>query len=226
MLPEGRTLALSRELLRGAIDIHVHAGPHIFSSPRRVDPVEAAIQARDAGMRAIVFMDVFEMSNGTAWLVNRAVPNFKTFGGIILNTVYGGINPRAVKTALSYGEGAKYVSFGAHSTYYQASREGRLIGGRFTPLSEIYPKFNDELKNTIRIPTDGSKDRRVDEILELIAAHPEVYLITGHTSVQEAMKTVELGREYGIDKIVVSSAVTKEATDEQLNEMSRGAYIE
>jgi hypothetical protein len=65
-LPEGRSFDLSRQLLQGAIDIHVHAGPHIFSSPRRVDPVEAAAQARDAGMRAIVFMDVFEMSNGTA----------------------------------------------------------------------------------------------------------------------------------------------------------------
>ena len=226
MLPEGRTLTLSKELLRGAIDIHVHAGPHIFSSPRRVDPVEAAIQARDAGMRAIVYMDVFEMSNGTAWLVNRVVPNFKTYGGIILNTVYGGINSRAVKTALSYGEGAKYVSFGAHSTYYQASREGRLVEGRFTPLSEIYPQFKDELKNTVRIPTDGSRDRRVEEILGLIAAHPDVYLITGHTSVPEAMKIVELGRDHGIGKIVVSSAVTKEATDEQLREMSRSAYIE
>ena len=61
-LPEGRSLERSEELLRGAIDIHVHAGPHIFSSPRRVDPFQAAIQARDAGMRAIVYMDVFEKS--------------------------------------------------------------------------------------------------------------------------------------------------------------------
>ena len=226
MLPEGRTLALSKDLLKGAIDIHVHAGPHIFSSPRRVDPIEAAIQARDAGMRAIVYMDVFEMSNGTAWLVNKAVPNFRTYGGIILNTVYGGLNPRAVKTALNYGDGAKYVSFGAHSTYYQAAREGRAKDGRFIPLSEIYPKFKEELKNTIRIPTDSSQDPRLNEIFSLIADHPEVYMITGHTSVPEALKLVELGEEYGIKKIVVSSAVTKEATDEQLRKMARSAYIE
>lgn len=54
-LREGRSLALTFELLKGAIDVHVHAGPHLKSSPRRVDPIEAAIQARDAGMRAIVF---------------------------------------------------------------------------------------------------------------------------------------------------------------------------
>ena len=143
-LPEGRTLELSRALLRGAIDIHVHAGPHLLSSPRRVDPFEAAIEARDAGMRALVFMDVFGMSNGTAWLVNRQVPGFRTYGGLIMNTVYGGMNPRAVKTALQYGDGAKFVSFGAHSTHYQASREGHLVDGRFVPLAERYPRFQAE----------------------------------------------------------------------------------
>ena len=226
MLPRGRTLELSKELLKGAIDIHVHAGPHIFSSPRRIDPVEAATHARDAGMRTIVYMDVFEMSNGTSWLVNKTVPSFHTYGGIILNTIYGGLNPRAVKTALAYGDGAKYVSFGAHSTYYQASREGRLQDGKFIPLSEIYPKFRDELKTAIKIPLDGSSDPRLDEILQLISDHPDVYMITGHTSVLEAMKLVELGKEHKINKMIVSSAVTKEATDEQLKEMAKSAYIE
>jgi len=228
VLPEGRSLELSQELMQGAIDIHVHAGPHIFSSPRRVDPYQAAVQARDAGMRAIVYMDVFEMSNGTAWLVNRVVPDFQTYGGIILNTVYGGMNPRAVKTALHYGDGAKYVSFGAHSTYYQAAREGRLVDGEFVPLSEIYPKFREEeLERCIAIPVDGAPGSQLDEILRLIADNPHVYMITGHVSVEESVRLVDLAGEYGIGKVVVSSAVTKIASLEQLRYMAdRGAFIE
>jgi len=144
VLPEGRSLELSRELLKGAVDIHVHAGPHIFSSPRRVDPLEAATQAMEAGMCAIVYMDVFQMSNGITWLVNRILPGFKTYGGLILNTVYGGMNPRAVKTAIHYGDGAKYISFGAHSTHYQASREGRILDGFQGPF---YKKGSDDLLN-------------------------------------------------------------------------------
>jgi hypothetical protein len=54
----------------------------------------------DAGMQVIVLMDVFEMSNGTAWMVNRVIPNFKAYRGLILNTVYGEMNTRAVKTAI------------------------------------------------------------------------------------------------------------------------------
>lgn len=228
MLPEGRSLELSQHLLEGAIDIHVHAGPHLFSSPRRVDPVQAAIQARDAGMRAIVFMDVFEMSNGTAWLVNRVVPDFKTYGGLILNTVYGGMNPRAVKTAIYYGDGAKFISFGAHSTYYQAAREGRNVDGKFVPLSELYPKFKtEELSRAIRIPLDEPPGPELDEILQLIASHPHMYLNTGHVSAEEAVRLVDLAEEYGIKKVLVASAVSKVATLEQLQYMARkGAFIE
>jgi len=228
ILPEGRSFEISRSFLKGAIDIHVHAGPHIFSSPRRVDPVEAAIQARDAGMRAIVFMDVFEMSNGTAWLVNRVVPDFKTYGGLILNTVYGGMNPRSVKTALHYGDGAKYISFGAHSTYYQAAREGRMIDGKFIPLSKLYPKFKtEELDRCIQVPLEGDPGPELDEILKLIANNPHVFMNTGHVAVEEALRLVDLAEEYKIKKVLVASAVTKIATMNQLKQMAdKGAFIE
>lgn len=226
-LPDDRSLEQTEELLKGAIDIHVHAGPHIFSSPRRVDPFQAAVEARDAGMQAIVYMDVFEMSNGTAWLVNRVVPGFKTYGGLILNTVYGGMNPRAVKTALYYGDGAKYISFGAHSTYYQASREGRWVNNEFQPLSELFPKFREELEMCIKIPVNEAPGSKLDEILKLIADSPQVYMVTGHVSVDEGVRLVGLAQEYGIEKVVVSSAVSKEAELDQLKHMTeQGAFIE
>jgi len=227
-LQKGRSLELSNKILEGAIDIHVHPGPHLFSSPRRLDPFQAAIQARDAGMRAIVLLDCFEMSNGTAWLVNRIVPDFKTYGGMLLNTVYGGMNPRAFKTAIYYGDGAKYLNFGTHSTYYQASKEGRIVDGVFKPLSEIYPKFRDEeLSRCIRIPVNEPPDPALDEILKLLASHPHIYMDTGHVSVEEADRLIDLKGEYGYEKIVVSSAVTKIATIEQLRAMAeKGAFIE
>jgi hypothetical protein len=179
-------------------------------------------------MRAIVLMDVFEMSNGTAWLVNRVVPDFQTFGGLILNTVYGGMNPRAVKTALSYGDGAKFISFGAHSTYFQASKEGRLIDGKFVALSELFPAFaEEELSRAIRIPTDGPPTSELREILALIAGHPHVYLNTGHVSNDEAMRLIELAREHGITKVLLASSVTKNmSVEEQQAAAAGGAFIE
>lgn len=227
ILPEGRSYELSTELLKGAIDIHVHAGPHLPSSPRRVDPFEAAIQARDAGMRAIVYMDVFNWSNGTAWLVNRIVKDIEVFGGIILNTVFGGMNPRAVKTALYHGAGAKYVSFGAHSTHFQASREGHLVDGKFKSLADIFPKFKEEeLSRCIRIP-EGQPSKELDEILGLIADHPHVFLNTGHVSNQEAFRLIDFSQKYGIKKVLVASSVTKNmSVAEQKQVAESGAYLE
>jgi hypothetical protein len=227
-LPSGRSYQKTTELMKGSIDIHVHAGPHLKSSPRSVTPIQAALQARDAGMKAIVFMDVFEMSNGTSQIVNEAVPDFITFGGINLNTVYGGMNPRAVKTSLYYGDGAKYVSFGTHSTYWMASREGHFIDGEFKKFWETDAKFRDEeLGRSIRIPVDEAPTDELDEILNLIVSHPDIYMITGHVSAPEALRLTELGLEYGIKKMVVSSTVFKIATMDQLQQMvENGAYIE
>lgn len=227
-LREGRSLELTLDLLRGAIDMHVHAGPHLKSSPRRLDPIESAVHARNYGMRGYVLLDVFEMTTGTAWLVNRHVPNFTVWGGIILNTVYGGMNPRAVKTALHYGDGARYIQFGTHCTYYQAAREGRIVDGKFQTLADLYPKFRkEELERAIRIPLDEDPGPELDEILCLLAENPHVYMDTGHVSPEEAIRLVDLKDKYGYKKIVVSSAVTKVATMEQLKYMaSKGAYIE
>ena len=226
-LPAGRSLDASRRLLEGAVDIHVHAGPHLPSSPRRVDPFEAATEARDAGMKAIVLMDVFQLSTGTAYLVNRVV-DFPVFGGLIMNTVYGGMNPRSVRTALHYGAGARFVSFGTHSTYYQANREGRMLDGAFKPLGEIYPKFKEqELSRAIRIPVEGPVPADLDEILTMIAERPNVYLRTGHVSNDEAMRVIELAKEYGIQQVVVASAVTKNMTsEEQKLAADQGAWLE
>ncbi|MCF7947052.1 MAG: hypothetical protein K9M94_00520 [Spirochaetia bacterium] len=227
-LQEGRSLELSQELLKGAIDLHVHVGPHLFSSPRRQDPIECAIEARAAGMRAFAIVDVFEMSNGYTWIVNRHVDNFTVYGGLALNTVYGGMNPRAVKTALYYGSGAKYISFGTHSTYYQAAREGRIIDGEFKSLADIYPKFKkEELSRAIRIPLEEEPGEALDEILRLIADHPDVYMDTGHVSPEEAMRLCDLKEKYGYEKIVISSSVVKVASMQQLEYMvKKGAYIE
>lgn len=227
-LQEGRSPELTQELLRGAIDIHVHPGPHLQSSPRRMDPIQAAIASRDAGMRAIVLKDVFEMSNGISWLVNRHVPQFTVYGGLILNTVYGGMNPRAFKTAIYYGDGAKYLDFGAHSTYYQAAKEGRVIDGKFVALSETYPKFKtEELDRCIRIPLDEKPGPELDEMLTLLAAKPEIYLDTGHISAEEAIRLVDLAEVYGYKRMVVSSAVTKIASLEQLRYVAqKGAFVE
>jgi microsomal dipeptidase-like Zn-dependent dipeptidase len=50
---------------------------------------------------------------------------------------------------------------------------------------------------------------------------------TGHVSVEEAVRVVDLAEEYGISKVLVSSSVTKIAGLEQLRHMAdKGAFLE
>ncbi len=225
-----RSMDLPRELLRGTIDLHVHAGPHLTSSPRSVDPMEAALQAKAVGMRGLVYMDVMENSSGIAWLVSRTVNDIELFGGIILNTVYGGMNPRAVRTALYYGGGAKFVSFGAHSTHHLASQEGRMVDGQPVLLQDLYPKFAEqELARAIRIPLEDPVPDDLDEILTLLGEHPDVYLNTGHVSAEEALRLIELAPRYGIDldRVLVAHVARNDMTmDQQKQVAAAGAWLE
>lgn len=226
--PENRSMELPDQLLQGAIDVHVHAGPHLRSSPRRLDPFDTARQAQAAGMRAIVLLDVLMESVGTAWLAGRVIEGIDVFGGIILNSVFGGMNPRAVRTSLAYGSGAKFVSFGAHSTYHLASREARYIEGQPVLLQDMYPKFaSQEVSRAIRIPLGGEVTAELDEILGLLAEHPETFLNTGHVSPDEALALVRLAKQYGIKRVMVAHVPRAEMSlEQQIEATELGALLE
>lgn len=222
-----RSREKSAELLVGAIDIHVHPGPHLLSSPRSTNPIECAEEARAAGMRALVFMDVMNVSSGTAWLTEQVVEGIRCFGGIILSTACGSLNPRAVMNATTYGNGARFVSFGAHCTFYQANTEGRYEDGEWILLRVKYPKFaEDEMPRKIRIP-EGPPSKELKEILEIIAANPQIYMISGHVSPQEAIRLGILAKDFGIKKYLISSHTSVAMTDKELTQaFALGAYIE
>ena len=219
---------LPDRLLRGAIDLHVHAGPHLRSSPRRADPIQVAREARAAGMRALVYLDVFKESAGTAWLVSRMVDGIDVYGGIILASNHGGLNPRAVKTALRYGSGARFVSLGAHSTRYLVEREGRLVDGHVTPYAESDPGFAaSELPRSIAIPLTGPAPDALAEVLDLVAAEPRAFLNTGHVSPLEALRVVELARAAGIGRVMVAHFARRRMTLAQQREaVAMGAMLE
>ncbi len=54
-----------------------------------------------------------------------------------------------------------------------------------------------------------------------------MYLETGHVSNQEAFRLLELGKQYGIKKLVVSNAVVENMTDAEIEKaIGMGAWIE
>jgi hypothetical protein len=180
------------ELLRGAVDCHVHACPHI--NRRSVTVFEATRQAAAAGMRGLGLMDNFANSSGMAALAMAELGHLgvEVFGGIILEPPAGGVSPQVVEIALRYGygdgnQGARFVSMPTHHTRHIAQTEGR---------SPAYVEAG------FAVPESGPLPAPLLEVLDLIAAHDAV-LNTGHVSAPEAMRLAAEARRHGITRVLV-----------------------
>ena len=69
------------ELLKGSIDMHIHCGPDPRVE-RRLDAIDAARQAKEAGMRAIVLKSHEYPTAPLAYAVRRIVSDIDVFGSL------------------------------------------------------------------------------------------------------------------------------------------------
>jgi hypothetical protein len=211
------------ELLKGAIDIHVHSGPDLY--PRIQDHVELAQTARDAGLRALVIKSHNFPTAAHAIATSKAVPGIDVFGGIALNLHVGGLNPIAVEAALKYG--ARQVWFPTVDSLNHASLTGGEVGqhgkglvvaGGLSPYTRNHPRIR-------VISHDGSLPSEVHEIFRMIA-EANVILNVGHTSYEEMEQLVRAAPTAGIRKIVVDHPFFSRLTLQQQEKLvTLGALI-
>lgn len=160
--------------LEGAIDLHCHFGPErfvedLFGSDRHaVDAVEAAEEAADAGMRAIVLKGHEFATMGSAYLAQKAVPDVQVFSGICLDHPVGCLNPRAAEVALHNGAKIVWLPTLSAMASVPALREAG---------------FQDY--NGVRVlDENGELLPVVREIMELVVQYDAV-LATGHLASDE-----------------------------------------
>lgn len=200
------------ELLRGAVDCHVHACPHI--NRRSVTVFEATPQAAAAGMRGVGLMDNFANSSGLAALAMAELGHLgvEVFGGIILEPPAGGVSAEVVEIALRYGygpeQGARFVSMPTHHTRHIARAEGRN------------PSY---IEAAFAVPESRPLPKPVVEILDLVAEH-DVVLNTGHVSAPEATRLAAEAREHGVTRVLVPC--NGFSPDDVRGIVATGAYAE
>ena len=178
-------------LLQDAIDFHIHTSPDVF--PRLLSDIEAASEAKAAGMKAIVIKNHMTATAGRAQIAS-GVTGFNVFGGIVLNHPVGGINAQAVEMALRMG--AKQVWMPTiHSEYF------------LSEAADQVPAFSDVLKPGMEgisiLDGNGLLKQEALAVLDLIAQH-DVILGTGHISKREAMVLVTEAKNMGVKKILVT----------------------
>ena len=172
--------------LNGVIDMHVHAAPDICQ--RTYNDLELTAAAVRAGARAIVIKGHHCSTVARTALCNaynRAAFDsnaFVMYGGLALNYEAGGLNPKAVQTALEMGAKVIWLpTVDAENDCRKHGRAGgiRMTDGRGVPLPEL---------------------RR---IFMLIKDYDAV-LATGHVSPEEIRCVVDSARNIGVQKIVIT----------------------
>lgn len=206
------------ELLRDAVDLHVHPGPSPY--PRRINLAEAAADAAQAGMRAIVAKSHHNPTAADAALVasSGAGRKVEVFGGIVLNSHVGGFNADAVNVALALGarivwlptiSSPVHIAHAAHISFPSASM-------RMRP------------ERPVDVWTRSGKLRRaVKDVLREVA-DADAVLASGHLSPRSILATFEEARALGVRRLLVNHPnFIVNATRADVRKLVRlGAYVE
>jgi len=210
--------------MRGAVDMHCHAGPSLI--PRRIDGVDAAMQAAEAGLAAVLIKDhhvptARDVMYIKKYVLKDTVP-VDLFGGIALNHSVGGLNPHAVEAALHFGARIVYlptVSSRSHRDHHRKAIASAHFPATVKPLLEAEPiDLLDEAGNLPPVLT---------LIMEQVR-DADAILSTGHLSVGEILAVLRQARDMGLKRVVVNHPTfITEASEAEIREfVGLGAMIE
>ena len=172
--------------LNGVIDMHVHTAPDVCQ--RTYNDLELTAAAVHAGARAIVIKGHHCATVARAALCNAYNRSafdsnpFVMYGGLALNDEVGGLNPKAVQTALEMG--AKVIWLPTVDAENDRRKHGRSGGIRMTDDRGVPP----------------SELRRVFALVK----EYDAVLATGHISPNEIRCVVDSARNIGVRKIVIT----------------------
>jgi hypothetical protein len=208
------------DLIKDTVDLHYHSGPSPF--PRRLDPVQSARHYDEHGFKAVVYKSHHHNTVMDILSIKSTVLDglrVKVFGGIALNGLVGGLNPRAVEMCLRMG--GKIVWFPTISSppHIQHLAEG---GGFPTATMKLQP----EAPNSV-FDENGKLKPAVHDIIQLIKEEDAV-LASGHMSPPEIFAVFRAAREAGVQRLLVlHPEFVINLSEEQGRELAQmGAYIE
>ena len=168
-----------KELLKGIIDIHIHTNPD--TRLRRFNDIELAQEAASVEAKAIVIKSHLVPTMDRASIAEFVVPKIRVFGGVVLNSYVGGINPAAVDVAIKMG--AKIIWLPTSESEHEKKMQGKSGG--------------------IACVADNKPIPALSEVLKIIAEN-DVVLATGHLSPKESLIVVEEAKKLGVKKILIN----------------------
>jgi hypothetical protein len=184
--------------LTGSYDLHIHTGPDVI--PRKLDDLEMARQAADAGMRGFAVKSHVFPTPGRAAILRALYPELDAVGGIALNREVGGIHADAVEAAAKMG--ARMLWFPTmDAKAYRKERNDPNWAAGLTALDE-----------------GGNVSEEALQVLE-VAKRYDLVVGTGHLGGEEAIRLVEAGHKLGLKRMCLTHVTLPvcQMSVEQLN---------
>lgn len=192
-----------QKILKGSLDLHVHAGPDA-GRERRLDALETARHAYEAEMAGFVLKSHEYPTAPLAHVLNQMYPGLQIAGAIALNRSVGGLNPEAVEVSARLGARVVWMPTFSADAWLRRRGEGPGI--------------------TI-VTDDGQLAPELDEILEIVLSY-DMVLASGHVSPSEALALFTEARSRGVTRLLATHPGAVASIGEQQEIASLGAYIE
>ena len=219
-------MEITRNLQRGAYDLHVHSAPEVFERP--YDHYEVAEQARAVGMSGIVLKSHFSETASRAQLVRKCVPGIETYGSVVLNHYVGGLNPFAVYAAINMGAKIVFMPTIDAAHHMKCFGEESLTYGGFHTVSSGQHMDYKETKG-ITITQNGELLPVIDDIVNQVA-EADIALATAHVSKTEIHALVDKAKSAGVKKIIITHAIWWALWVDEIDDLiemgKKGAFVE
>ncbi len=221
MINYTKTMDAADKLIIGSYDVHIHATPAL--PKRRMSIVQAALQARDAGMSGIGVKDHTFPTVHMARAVSEMIPEVKVMGGIALNRTVGGLNPAAVEACFKLGGRVVYAP--SLDSAWMSETMGK--GAKMQSLySKLGVKGNSGGISMLDEQAGGVRSE-VKEIIALCKQYGRVFE-TSHISPEEGLACAEEAKRQGYTKLVVTHpnlSITAYSHAQQAEMIARGATM-
>ena len=186
------------ELLRGAIDIHIHHAPDLYA--RIQDPVELAQDARAVGMRAVCIKRHNFPTAALAQMAQKIVPEVDIFGSLACNRQVGGLNPLAVEAAIKYGVRQIWLPT-IDSTNHEVVTGSVGQHGKGLTIKGGISEYALKQKRLYCLDQNGTVLPELKEIIQQVT-DADIILNLGHISFNEMVAVIDQAKKQNTKRIV------------------------
>lgn len=212
-----------KDIIRQAIDIHLHVGPEII--PRKYT-AESFAMAEAGNIGGAVLKNHFYPTQPFVNAI-RKKGSIQLFGGIVLNNSVGGLNPEAVYSSAFLSEKPIMVWFPTINAENFLKKSAWEIAPEWVKKKGFVAQKAKDV-NPVIVSQKNKLTKGTLAVLQMIKKCNAV-LATGHISWQESMLVTNEAKKIGIKNIVITHPIYKRIDipiDRQKELAKKGCFIE